>query len=86
MQTFFYEIVGRVVAIYLFVDSCREISNALTTKEIRAFNGSLLNWSSRRIVQKSAAPASYWRQIGIQGFFVVACFFIAIFGWPHSSK
>ena len=44
MQFFFYEIVARIVAIYLFIDCCRKLCYGLNERKIAYFNPDFLNW------------------------------------------
>lgn len=80
MQFFLYEILARIVAIYLFVDCGRKLWHGLVDRKIRYFNPDLLNWSNW-IADRDAAPVRYWIQIGIQITILVSCFVVAIFGW-----
>jgi len=80
MHFFLYEIVARVVAIYLLVDCCRKVRNGLVERKIRYFNSSLLDWSNW-VADRDTAPIAYWIQIGIRITMLVACLFVAIFGW-----
>ena len=81
MQFFVYEIVARIVAIYLCVHCSRKIWYGLVEKKIALFNPDLLDWWSYRDVHRNAAPIRYWIQIGIQITILVACLFVALFGW-----
>ena len=80
MKFFFYEIVARVVAIYLFVDCSRTLWHGLVERKIAFFNSDLLDWSNW-VAHRDAAPVQYWIQIGIQISILVACLFVAMFGW-----
>lgn len=80
MQFFLYEIVARIVAIYLGVDCFRKIRRALAEGKIVFFNPDLVDWS-RWSADRSVSPVRYWIQIGIQTMLLVACIAIAIFGW-----
>ena len=81
MQFFVYEIVARIVAIYLCIDCSRKLWYGLVEKKIAYFNPDLLDWWSYRDVYRDAAPIHYWIQIGIQITILVACLFVALFGW-----
>ena len=86
MQFFFYEIVARIVAIYLCVDCYRRIRNGLVERKIAYYsNGDLLDWlifdSSRWVSHRDATPVRYWIQIGLQIIALVGSLFVAIFGW-----
>ena len=80
MRFFLYEIVARIVAIYLCFDCSRKLRNGLVERKIAYFNGNFLNWSNW-VAHRDAAPVQYWIQIGFQIIILVACLFVAIFGW-----
>lgn len=84
MQFFLYEIVARVVAIYLCFDCGRKLRHGLLDRKIAYFNPSLLSWSNW-VADRDAAPVQYWIQIGIHTISLVACLFVAIFGWWHPN-
>lgn len=90
MQFFLYEIVARIVAIYLCVDCYRRIRNGLVERKIvYSTNGDLLDWllfdPSRWVAHRDATPVRYWIQIGFQIIALVACLGVAIFGWWHPN-
>ena len=88
MQFFLYEIVARVVAIYLCLDCSRKLWHGLVERKIGYFNPDLLDWFldwSNSVAHRDAAPVQYWIQIGLQGVSLVACLFVAIFGWWHPN-
>jgi len=85
MHFFLYEIVARIVAIYLCVDCGRALWRGLAERKIAYFNsdfigGLLIDWS-KWFVHRDVAPVQYWIQIGIRIFGLVGCLFVAIFGW-----
>jgi hypothetical protein len=80
MQFFFYEILARIVAIYLCVDCARKLRHGLAERKIAYFNPNLLDWS-HWVADRDATPVRYWTQIGIQITLLVACLVVAIFGW-----
>jgi hypothetical protein len=85
MQFFLYEIVARIVAIYLCVNCSRQLWYGLVERKIAYFNddfldGLLIGWS-KLILHRDAAPVRYWITIGLQVNFLVGCLFVAIFGW-----
>ena len=91
MQFFLYEIVARIVAIYLCVDSSRKLRLGLAERKIKPFNADVVNWfldsfqdPANLIVHRDTAPITYWLSIGIEISIVVACLVVAIFGWWHS--
>ena len=80
MRFFLYEIVARIVAIYLCLDCSRKLWYGLAERKIAYFNPHLLDWSNW-VADRDAAPVQYWIQIGIQIILAVSCLFVAIFGW-----
>jgi hypothetical protein len=80
MHFFFYEIVTRIVAIYLIVDCSRKLRSGLVERKIAYFNADFLNWSNW-VAHRDATPVRYWMQMGFQIIALVACLFVAIFGW-----
>jgi hypothetical protein len=91
MQFFLYEIVARVVAIYLCVDCCRRIKSGFVEGKIEyTSNGDLLDWlmifdRSRWVAYRDTTPVRYWIQIGFQMIALVACLGVAILGWWHPN-
>jgi hypothetical protein len=84
MQFFLYEIAARIVAIYLCVDCFGKLRHGLAERKIAYFNPNLLGgWSG--VAHRDAMPAQYWIQICIRIFLMVACVFVAIFGWWHPT-
>jgi hypothetical protein len=87
MQFFLYEIVARIVAIYLCVDCYRKIRNGLVERKI-VYMGSgdflslIFDWS-RWVADRDATPVRYWMQIGFQITAFLACLGVAILGWWH---
>ena len=92
MQFFLYEIVARIVAIYLCVDSSRKLWLGLTERKIKPFNADPVNWfldsfldPSNLVVHRDTAPIRYWISIGIEITVLAACLIVAIFGWWHPN-
>ena len=92
MQFFLYEIVARVVAIYLCFDCGRDLWNGLVERKIAIFSSDVVDWildsfldPSLRIVHRDAAPILYWTQIAVQITLVLGCLGVAIFGWWHPN-
>jgi hypothetical protein len=81
MQLFLYEIVARIVAIYLCFDCGRKLWHGVVERKIAVFNPDLLNWWSYGVVHRDTAPVRYWIEMGIQIICLVGCVFVAIFGW-----
>lgn len=85
MHFFLHEIVARIVAIYLCIDCSRKLWRGVVERKIGHFNPDLLNWWSYADVERDAAPVRYWIEIGIQIIILVACLFVAIFGWSQPN-
>ena len=85
MQFFLYEIVARIVAIYLCVVCFRTMRNALVERKIGYRNTDFLEWLltdwSNRFVHRDGAPVRYWILFGVQTIALVGCLGVAIFGW-----
>jgi hypothetical protein len=85
MQFFLYEIVARIVAIYLCVYCSRTVWHGLVERKIAYYSSDFLDWLffdwSNYVVHRDAAPVRYWITVGLQIFASVSCFFVAIFGW-----
>jgi 4-amino-4-deoxy-L-arabinose transferase-like glycosyltransferase len=80
MRFFLYEIVARIVAIYLCFDCSRKLWYGLVERKIAYFNDNFLGWSNW-VAHRDAAPVQYWIQIGFRIIILVAWLFVAIFGW-----
>jgi hypothetical protein len=83
MQFFLYEIVARIVAIYLCVDCGLKLWGGLAERKIAHFNTDVVNWllMPNLIAERDAAPVRYWIEIGLRFIALLACLFVAIFGW-----
>jgi hypothetical protein len=90
MRFFLYEVVARIVAIYLCVDCWRRVRLGLAERKIAYMGrGDLMDWFfdwSKVIAYRDATPIRYWMQIGFQSFTLVACVVMAIFGWWHPDS
>jgi hypothetical protein len=86
MHFFLYEIVARIVALYLGFDCGRKLWHGVMERKIPVFNPDLLNWWSHGVVDRDTAPVRFWIEMGIQMTLLVSCLFVAIFGWwqPNS--
>ena len=85
MRFFLYEVVARVVAIYVCVDCGRALWRGLVERKTAYVNTDfldnlLVDWS-KRIIQRDAAPVRYWITIALRVFILFGCLFVAIFGW-----
>ena len=88
MQFFLYQIVARIVAIYLCVDTWRRIRDGLAERKITyIFSSDIVGWlffdSSRWVAHRDTAPVRYWMQMGLQVVALAACLVVAILGWWH---
>jgi hypothetical protein len=85
MEFFLYEIVARVVAIYLCFDCSRRLWHGIVDRKIAYVKrGDVLDWLldwSNFVAHRDATPIRYWIQIGFHTFILVACIVVAIFGW-----
>ena len=92
MQFFLYEIVARIVAIYLCVDCYRKLRDGLAERKIASYSSDPINWvleafmdPSIHIAQIDTAPVRYWIVMGLQAGALVGCLGVAIFGWWHPN-
>lgn len=89
MRFFLHEIAARALAIYLCVDCIRTLRHGLIERRIMRFSTHtdivnwLLDWSgwSRQVFHRDTAPVRYWIEMGSQAAALLACLFVAIFGW-----
>ena len=90
MQLFLYEVVARLVAIYLCVDCWRKIRNGLAERKIAYYNTDLLDWLlfnwSNQLIYRDTAPVRYWITIGLQLTALAGCLVVAICGWFHPNS
>ena len=84
MQFFLTEIVARVIAIYLLIDTGRALWYGLAERKTSVANYMFMDafvrlpdWSADR----NTAPWQYWFLISSQVFTLLCCLVIAIFGW-----
>jgi hypothetical protein len=80
MQFFLQEVVARIVAIYLCVDCGRDLWRGFVERKIAYYSTDWLDWSNW-VADRDATPIRYWMQMGLEAISMVACFFVAIFGW-----
>jgi hypothetical protein len=84
MQFFFHEVVARIVAVYLCVDCGRDLWHGFVERKIAYYSTDFLDWLldwSNWVAHRDATPVRYWIQMGLEAIAMVACFFVAIFGW-----
>ena len=81
MHFFLYEIVARLVAIYLAFDCIRKLRGGFVDGKIHVFNPDLLDWWSYGDVHRDTAPIRFWIEVGIQVICLIGCIVVAIFGW-----
>jgi hypothetical protein len=89
MQFFLHEVVARIVAAYLCVDCGRDLWRGYVERKIAYYSTDWLDWLldwSNWVAHRDATPVRYWMQMGLEAIAMVACFFVAIFGWwvPNS--
>ena len=89
MQFFLYEIVARIVAIYLCVYCSRKLWDGLVERKIAYFNDDFIGWLlldwSKVVAHRDATPIRYWILIGLRITCVAGCLGVAIFGWWHPN-
>jgi len=80
MQFFLYEIVARVVAIYLCVDCYHKLRHGFAERKIASYSSDPVNWvldlfqhPSIRVAHRDAAQVRYWIVMGLQMIALVAC-------------
>ena len=90
MQFFLYEILARIVAIYLCFDCSRTLWYGILERRIAYvrsgdFLDLLFDWTdwSKWVAYRDATPIRYWIQVSLHAFTLVACVVVAIFGWWH---
>jgi hypothetical protein len=89
MQFFLYEIVARIVAIYLCFYVIRKVRSGFVERKITYFLygtdflDSLLLDRSRWVAHRDATPVRYWIQIGIHLQMLVGCLIVA---WWHPNS
>ena len=91
MQFFLYEILARIVAIYLCFDCSRTLWSGLVERRITYVlcNGDIFDWftsPSKWTFDRDAAPIRYWITVGLQIISLLACIGVAIFGWFHPNS
>ncbi|HZR72612.1 hypothetical protein [Bradyrhizobium sp.] len=92
MQFFLYEILARIVGIYVCYDCSRTLWSGLVERKITCFIGSgdivdwLLTSPVRWTFERDAAPVRYWMSVGLQIFYLIAGIVMAIFGWFHPNS
>jgi hypothetical protein len=80
MQFFLYEIVARLVAIYLCVDCGRRFWTGLAERKIELDCDDILDWSTW-VFHREEMPVRYWIAMVLNMITLAACFIVAIFGW-----
>jgi hypothetical protein len=80
MDFFLYEVVARVVALYLAIDTYRTIQRGLVEGKIKSFNPDWLDWITY-VNNRKTNPVMFWIEICIQTSILVACSVVAVFGW-----
>jgi hypothetical protein len=90
MQLFLYEVVARIVAIYLCYDCGCKIWYGLIERKITLVSTDLLNclldwWTPPQVLHRDTAPVRYWFVMGTQVFAMLACLVVAIIGWQPKA-
>jgi hypothetical protein len=92
MQFFLYEIVARIVAIYLGFDCYRKLRDGFAERKIASYSSDPINWilesfmdPSARVAHRDTAPGQYWMVMGLRMIAMASCGGVAIFGWWHPT-
>jgi CHASE2 domain-containing sensor protein len=92
MQFFLYEVVARIVSVYLCVVCYRTLRAGLAERKITSWSSDPIDWiltafmdPSIRVAHRDTAPVRYWILMGIQVLGLVGCCGVAIFGWWHPT-
>jgi hypothetical protein len=83
MQFFLYEIVARLVAIYLCFICGRKLQHGFVEREITPWRG-LLDFN-KNVFHRDTVPVLYWMEMGQVTIGLVAGLLVAIFGWWHPN-
>ena len=90
MQFFLYEVVARIVSVYLCVVCYRTLRDGLAERKITSFSSDPIDAilagfmdPSVRVAHRDTAPVRYWMQMGLQVVALAACLVVAILGWWH---
>src|SRR5215831_2688409 len=88
MQFFLYEIVARIVAIYLCIYCSRKLWYGLVERKIAYWNDDFVDWVlidwSKVVAYRDAMPVRYWILIGLRTICLVGCLGVAI--WVVAAK
>ena len=88
MQFFLYEIVARIVAIYLCFDCGRDVWHGFVERKTRPYSPDFLDWFnpwSNIVAHREATPIRYWIIMGVHITTFCSCLVVAIFGWWHPN-
>jgi hypothetical protein len=83
LQFFLTEIVARLVAVYLCVDSIQILRRSFAERKIEYVESDWMTWLVRGdwVADRDATPIFYWMQICSHITAVTVCTVVAIFGW-----
>jgi hypothetical protein len=80
MQFFLYEVVARIVAVYLCFSCYRTLRDGLAERKITSYSSDLIDAilaafmdPSVRVAHRDTAPVRYWIGMGLQAFGLVGC-------------
>ena len=83
MQFFAYEIVARIVAIYLCFICGQKLWYGFVERKIAPWRG-LLDFY-QQVFHRDTEPVRYWMEMGQMITGVVTSLFVAILGWWHPN-
>ena len=88
MQFFLYEVVARIVSVYLCVVCYRTLRAGLAERKIASYSSDPIDAvleafmdPSLLVAHRDTAPVRYWIVMGLQVLGLVGCCGVAIFGW-----
>lgn len=92
MQFFLYDIVARTIAAYLCFDTCRTLHRGLSHGRFVPFEPDAVNWildsfrdTAGLTVHRDTSPMRFWISVGLEALLLLACIYVAVFGWPQSG-
>jgi hypothetical protein len=81
MSFFLSEILARIIAVYLLLDCGRILWRGFVERKIKLYSFNYLTGATEWMYHRDAMPVRYWMMFGAHTLTMLACLFIAIFGW-----
>jgi hypothetical protein len=92
MQFFLYEVVARIVSVYLCVVCYRTLRDGLAERKIASYSSDPIDGvleafmdPSLLVAHRDTTPVRYWIVMGLRVLGLVGCCGVAIFGWWHPT-